>query len=56
MEEKKKEAIGRMESLELNGRVISQFSQSGTVYMMRPPSGKYFALNNHELERMRHFE
>lgn len=56
MEEKKKEAIGRMESLELNGRVISQFSQSGTVYMMRPPFGKYFALNARELEKMHHFE
>ena len=55
-EEKKKEAIRRMEQLNIIPDAIKQFSNSNTLMISEPPFGGLYWLNEEQKKMVRKFE
>ena len=55
-EEKKKEAVKRMEQLNIISDAIKQFTNSNTLMVSEPPFGGLYWLNEEEKEMVRKFE
>ena len=55
-EEKKIEAVKRMNLLGIYPETIRQFDEEGYVSLSEPPFGAYFWVQGEELERIREFE
>ena len=54
--DKKKEAIKRMEVLDIFGETIRQFEDEGLISYSEPPMGTNFWLNDEQLKAVREFE
>lgn len=55
-EDKKDEAVKRMNLLGIYPETIQQFDKEGFVSVSEPPFGAYFWVQGEELERIREFE
>ena len=56
IEDKKDEAVKRMNLLGIYPETIQQFEQDGYVSLSEPPFGAYFWVQGEDLERIRKFE
>lgn len=54
--DKKKEAIKRMEVLDIFGETIRQFEEEGLISYSEPPMGTNFWLNDEQEKAVREFE
>ena len=54
--DKKKEAIKRMEVLDIFGETIRQFEEEGLISYSEPPMGANFWLNDEQEKAVREFE